>query len=177
VKSSALSKEDELVLLETARADAFSYQDLDRLQVGLAPKSGSAGVPARTARNRHQFAASRQPHLCPYCRQILRTKWSLKQHICIRHFRIKSAVCNYCEKSYGSEADLRRHVTQVHEEPERRVGCQLCGEEVRAAYLKRHMQYRHHKQQQQPANCQECGKLFSKRETMLKHVRVVHHRK
>jgi hypothetical protein len=62
----------------------------------------------------------------------------------------------------------------VHEEPERTARCVVCQEEVRAAYLRRHMQYRHTPQQQRPISCQSCGKLFNKRENMLKHVRTVH---
>ena len=177
MRSTELSEEDQLVLLETAKSDSFSYQDLDRLQVGRVPKSGSSGTQPRTPRTRHQFAASRQPHLCPYCRKILGTKWSLQQHISVRHFATRSATCHLCDKAYASQADLRRHVQEVHAEPERQKRCPVCQEEVRAAYLRRHMQYRHSAQEQQPASCEECGKVFSKRENMLKHVRTVHERR
>jgi hypothetical protein len=173
LRDEAISEDDQLVLLETANTDAFSYEDLGRLQVGRVPKTGGARL--RTARTRHQFAASRQPHLCPYCRQILRTKWSLKQHITVRHFGAKAAACNQCEKSYGSEADLRRHVQEVHAEPDRKSRCPECGEEVRASYLRRHIQYRH--AARAPASCPLCAKVLKSRENMLKHVRTVHERK
>ena len=35
----------------------------------------------RVPENRHRFVDSRQAHICPYCRLILKTRYTLQKHI------------------------------------------------------------------------------------------------
>ena len=125
-------------------------------------------------RTKYESCPSRQAHLCPYCRQILKSKYALSSHIAVIHLKHKPLSCQLCDKTFATNSDLVKHNKAQHDENRNDlVQCEDCGEQVRKPYLNRHRSYRHSKNTL-PKICDKCGKDFKSRETMLKHVRKFH---
>ena len=50
---------------------------------------------------------------CPNCHKYL-SKSGLKEHIDTVHIKSKRYNCQFCEKSYGGQTHLRRHLRTIH---------------------------------------------------------------
>ena len=159
-----LPEEDEELLRRCPEPDDLLSGDLTRYQIQSKSVTSS----------KYESCPSRQAHLCPYCRQVLRSKYSLASHINVVHRKHKTVLCQICDKSFATNSELGKHNRAVHDEDrEELVECEECGERVRRCYLNRHRSYRHSKNNK-PKICQKCGKDFKSRETMLTHVRKYH---
>ena len=166
-----LSQEDEGVLALAPKPEEISTKDLSRFQIGKRssdfPKGGK----------KWESCPSRQAHLCPYCRQVLKTRNALGRHISVVHLDVKNFQCDQCEKSYATKADVMKHVRAAHSELRNvLVECDICGEEFKECYLKRHKYYKH-KGNNLPKQCPYCSKDFKTREVMMKHIRKIHKKK
>lgn len=123
---------------------------------------------------RWEDCPSRQAHLCPYCRQVLKTRDALSRHISVVHLNVKQFPCEECGKKYATKADMTKHTRAAHGDLRNlMVRCEECGDEFKQCYLKRHQYYKH-KSNKLPKLCLHCGKEFKTREIMLKHVRKIH---
>ena len=160
--------EDQNLLAKLAKVEGVDYKDLSRLQISRTPTDKQT----RRPNNRHHFVDSRQAHICPYCRAILRTRYSLQKHISVRHFNDKPLQCGQCNKGFSCNADLKRHVLHTHQAQEM-VACPVCCKEYRSGYIARHKQYAHSKHNV-PSKCDLCMQIFKTRESMLKHRRSKH---
>ena len=163
-----LSQEDEGVLASAPKPEEISSRDLSRFQIGKRsldfPKGGK----------KWESCPSRQAHLCPYCRQVLKTRNALSRHISVVHLDVKNFQCDQCERSYATKADVMKHVRAVHSELRNvMVECEICGEEFKECYIKRHQYYKH-KGNNLPKKCPYCSKDFKTREVMMKHIRKIH---
>jgi len=162
-----LSPEDEDVLKQAPKVEAISSKDLLKFQIGKREDFENIS-------NKYQACPSRQAHLCPYCRQVLKTRNSLSRHISVVHLDEKKFSCDDCDKSFATKADLVKHKKAVHEEARNElVECDICNDKFKACYLKRHKYYKH-TPNNLPKHCNECGKEFKTREIMLKHVKKIH---
>ena len=160
-----LSAEDEELLSRCPEPENLSPGELGKYQIQS--KTGKM-------KTKYENCPSRQAHLCPYCRQILKSKYTLSCHIAVVHLRHKPLSCHLCDKSFATKSDLVKHNKAQHDHSkDELVQCEDCGEEVRRPYLNRHRSYRHSKNSL-PKTCDKCGKEFKSRETMLKHVRKIH---
>ena len=160
-----LSPEDEELLGRRPEPENLSQGQLGQYQI-----QRKAGKMAR----KYENCPSRQAHLCPYCRQILKSKYALSSHIAVIHLKHKPLSCQLCDKTFATNSDLVKHNKAQHDENRNDlVQCEDCGEQVRKPYLNRHRSYRHSKNTL-PKTCDKCGKDFKSRETMLKHVRKLH---
>jgi len=168
-----LSPEDEELLQRAPELEDITRQDLASYQIGRPPQLPRPHSPGL---KKKRFAAcpSRQAHLCPYCRKIVRTRNALSRHIAVLHLQERKFGCQFCDKQFATQADVTKHFKLVHDEAGNKlVECEECGEKVRASYLKRHRNYKHNTSPL-PRNCSVCQKEFKTREIMLKHVRKVH---
>ena len=166
-----LSQEDEGVLASAPKPEEISTRDLSRFQIGKRsldfPKGGK----------KWESCPSRQAHLCPYCRQVLKTRNALSRHISVVHLDVKNFQCDQCERSYATKADLMKHARAAHSELRNvMVECEVCGEEFKECYIKRHQYYKH-KGNNLPKKCPYCSKDFKTREVMMKHIRKIHKKK
>jgi len=166
-----LSQEDEGVLASAPNPEEISTRDLSRFQIGKRsldfPKGGK----------KWESCPSRQAHLCPYCRQVLKTRNALSRHISVVHLDVKNFQCDQCDRSYATKADVMKHVRATHcEQRNVMVECEICGEEFKECYLKRHQYYKH-KGNNLPKQCPYCSKDFKTREVMMKHIRKIHKKK
>ena len=163
-----LSQEDEGVLALAPKPEEISIRDLSRFQIGKRsldfPKGGK----------KWESCPSRQAHLCPYCRQVLKTRNALSRHISVVHLDVKNFQCDKCDKSYATKADVNKHIRATHSEGRNvMVECEICGEEFKECYIKRHQYYKH-KGNNLPKQCPFCSKDFKTREVMMKHIRKIH---
>lgn len=164
LRNVTLSEEDEELLRSCPGPDQLGLMELARYQIQ------SKAV----TKNKYEACPSRQAHLCPYCRQVLRTRNSLSSHIAVVHKKQKNVTCHLCGKGCATKAELTKHNLAVHDQTRGElVVCQDCGEHVRKCYLNRHRSYKHSKNNKTKI-CDKCGKDFKSRETMLKHVRKIH---
>ena len=162
-----LSPEDEDVLNKAPSLEHFSSKDLLKYQIGRNEDD-------ENNTNKYQACPSRQAHLCPYCRKVLKTRHSLNMHILVVHLEEKKFSCDTCHKFFATKADLVKHQTAAHElAGQEMVKCDICKESFKASYLKRHTYYKH-PSNSLPKHCSECGKEFKSREIMLKHVKKIH---
>ena len=167
-----LSQEDEGVLAAAPEPRALQAADLARFQIGRRVLGGAK--PAKKA----DSCPSRQAHLCPYCRQVLKTRDALSRHIAVVHLDQKNFECSHqCGRTYATQADMLKHVRAAHsEQGSAMVECEICGDQFKESYLKRHQYYKH-KGNNLPRNCSYCGKEFKTREIMMKHIRNIHRKK
>ena len=110
-------------------------------------------------------------HLCP-----AKFKWSatLKQHIDEIHEGNKHAKCQYCEKTFYSNSQLRRHERCHGLHQSKFVVCQLCGRKFLYNHnLKRHTEIMHGSKQE-TYHCSYCGRGYSTKTSMVSHVQLVH---
>jgi len=164
-----LSPEDEEVIKKAPNVEELCKKDLLKYQIGKKED-------VETSSNKYQSCPSRQAHLCPYCRKLLKTRNSLSRHISVIHLNEKKYLCDECKKCFATKADLCKHRKATHEEARNEiVECDICKETFKASYLKRHKYYKH-LSSDLPKHCVECGKEFKTREIMLKHVKKVHKR-
>ncbi|KAF2368752.1 Zinc finger C2H2-type [Trinorchestia longiramus] len=82
---------------------------------------------------------------CSICRNTLSTKESLRRHVLTKHIKQKVHQCEACDKSFVLSADLALHVKEQHG-PDG-VEVLLC----------------------------MCGRKFTKRNSLLSHIRHFHH--
>jgi len=159
-----LPAEDEELLRRCPSPDQLLSSDLTRYQIQRKAVTST----------KYESCPSRQAHLCPYCRQVLKSKYSLDSHIKVVHRKIKTVKCQICDKSFSNNSELGKHNRAVHDEDrDELVECGECGEQVKKCYLNRHRSYRHSKNNKTKI-CPKCGKDFKSRETMLAHVRKYH---
>jgi len=167
LRDAALTLGDEALLRLAPPPSDLSLSDLDKYRIEESSGRGKAV-------KKYKSYPSRQAHLCPYCRSVMKSKANLRNHIASVHTRQKTFLCELCEKTFLTSSDLTKHFRSVHDSgKDTLVECGECGERVRRAHLGRHKSYRH-SNNKLPRHCDKCGKLFKSRETMLKHKRVVH---
>ena len=164
-----LSAEDELVLAAAPKAQDIRTHDLQKFQIS---KKAEGSKKAR----KYEACPSRQAHLCPYCRQVLKTRNALSRHISVVHLAVRNFPCTECGKSYATKADTMKHIRAAHSEHRNTlVECDECGEKFKQCYLKRHQYYKH-KGNELSKKCLHCDKDFKTREIMMKHIRKIHKR-
>jgi len=160
-----LSPEDEAVLNNAPPVEELTSEDLPKYQIGKNDQNTS---------NKFDACPSRQAHLCPYCRKVLKTRHSLSMHISVVHLAEKKFSCEFCDKTFATKADLVRHCKTSHDSSGKElVECNICFKSFKSSYLKRHKYYKH-TSSNLSKHCDECGKEFKSREIMLKHAKKMH---
>jgi hypothetical protein len=92
----------------------------------------------------------------------------LHQRACLKE--PKNYSCKKCTLKWSSTESLRKHYAEAH----RTIGeiCKLCGLCLKENSVSNHMRSTHLKQKE--CSCDICGKVFSLRTTLRKHILLVH---
>lgn len=118
------------------------------------------------------------------CKGLLNDRFEIVQHIS-HHINIKSFSCDKCYKIYKNTNSLNYHRKMIHFGGRPPIKCPNC-ESVftRRFHLKRHLKNSCHiidnksstdSNQQQHA-CQKCGKSFTLRKNLFRHMKTIHYR-
>ena len=174
LRDRSLGPGEEQLLQSVPPPGLLSHTDLAKFRIG----ERRTGVHSRSGgdkkKDKYIECPSRQIHLCPYCRQILKSKDSLRRHIEVLHHNNKRFLCLICDKIFSTNADLKKHHKVNHENTgPNMVECEECHEQVKKTSLNRHRSYRHCKNNLSKI-CDCCGRDFKTREIMLKHKRIIH---
>ena len=109
---------------------------------------------------------------CNLCGKVFKST-TIENHIKRVHHGIKPSIpCSNegCVKTFGSKADMERHVLAVH--MKFKASCPECGKQMRMEFLTGHMKKAHHGIHS--IKCPECGKGFQNKKTLAAHVRARH---
>jgi KRAB domain-containing zinc finger protein len=92
----------------------------------------------------------------------------LHQRDCLKE--PKNYPCKKCSLQWSSTESIRKHYAEAH----RTIGeiCQLCGLCLKENSVSNHIKSTHLKQKE--CSCELCGKVFSLRSTLKKHILLVH---
>lgn len=107
------------------------------------------------------------PFTCSYCGKQYKVKGDLSNHVRLYHEE-KSLVCDICGKSCSNSNSLYTHKKRLHYTPNYK--CLLCKRSmVTQENLDRHMISQHSR-----FVCEECGKTFSTKVILHRHIQSVH---
>jgi len=112
-------------------------------------------------------------HLCPTCGYGAHSHFLLQQHTAAMHGKGSQAFpCEFCDRSYGTDRRLTRHVREVHAPQElkmqNQVICQFCGLNFSKTSLKEHLRIH---TGALPYSCRFCSRKFRKKWTVKTHER------
>ena len=105
---------------------------------------------------------------CPYCAKQVN---DLKAHIYGIH-EAEFNVCSKCDYRTRNKQSLSQHFKNMHTEAEMKT-CEFCGGSYKR--IDRHRQVTRCGQEGRArSNCDQCGKTFARKETLRKHIKIVH---
>ncbi len=90
--------------------------------------SGKKGVRSLTSapeNNKPPAAADEAKATCPQCGKTFRRHFNMRIHVDRVHNKVKPFPCNYCNKAFATNSDLKQHVG-VHGQGNR-FECEECG--------------------------------------------------
>lgn len=116
-------------------------------------------------------------HTCSICSKVFKTYDLVRKHVRNDHDVKPRHLCSLCGTAYSSAYTLRVHMEEVHKKP--KFECQICHVKLKnKANLKYHMKSVHDPTKLQgppaPFICKDCGKGYSKKDSLDDHVRVKH---
>lgn len=116
---------------------------------------------------------------CPLCNKKFKTERYVKMHVYNTHKKrygkalsaqTEPGVCDICGKWFRFKCNAVRH-REIHFE-EKRFDCNICQMKFRhSSSLKRHM-ISHQQKSENMYVCEQCGRSFKMRQTLLQHHRV-----
>jgi KRAB domain-containing zinc finger protein len=107
---------------------------------------------------------------CSGCKIKFETAVILELHQRTCLIEPKNYSCKKCSLQWSSTESIRKHYAEAH----RTIGeiCVLCGLCLKENSISNHMKSTHLKQKE--SSCELCGKVFSLRSTLKKHILLVH---
>ena len=87
--------------------------------------------------------------------------------------KIVKFECKFCHKILSFKDRLKRHELEVHTLNEKEEICDICFRKFKTTYdLKYHENFAHAKTTFRP-KCEPCGKYFSFKTSLVKHIAVI----
>ena len=111
---------------------------------------------------------SEEGNPCPHCAKQVN---DLKAHIYAIH-EAELMICSKCDYRTRNKQSLKQHFKNIHTEVEMKT-CQFCGGSFKR--IDRHLQINNCGQEERKrSKCEHCEKTFVRKETMKKHIKIVH---
>ncbi|CAG9763080.1 unnamed protein product [Ceutorhynchus assimilis] len=111
---------------------------------------------------------------CDMCDKFFPKKYSLERHKALAHIRKFDIFCQICQKGFYSVAELKRHLQFKHDESSVMYPCTEAGcasSFKRKQSLRYHVETKHSKVDDKPEMvCYKCGKVYTHRKTLQKHL-------
>lgn len=115
------------------------------------------------------------------CGELLNDRFEIVQHIS-QHTNINRYSCDKCPKIYKNASSLNRHRTKIHFGGRPPIKCCNCmAQFTRISHLNRHLKNNCRRKDvgtaidpSQQKVCQKCGKSFSLRKNLFRHMKIVH---
>ena len=122
-----------------------------------------AGMHAHKAMHKNVFK-----HMCSQCPKGFHYKQDYVDHMAM-HAGLKEHGCHKCGTYFTVKANMQRHLLYCGTTDKNFV-CSQCGCKFKVLrYLKDHVKQVHGEKEQ---GCHRCGKLFTNRHSLLKHLKV-----
>ena len=116
----------------------------------------------------HGRSEEGSPSPCPHCAKHVN---DLKTHIYAIH-EAELIICSKCDYRTRNKQSLKQHFKNIHTEVEMKT-CQFCGGSFKR--IDRHLQINNCGQEEKKrSKCEHCEKTFVRKETMKKHIKIVH---
>ncbi|XP_018787365.1 PREDICTED: zinc finger protein 91-like [Bactrocera latifrons] len=107
---------------------------------------------------------------CTKCQRTFSRHCHLRRHM-LTHVEEKAHACSYCPKRFARSDHLKKHIINLHHTKE--FKCDQCNSAfARSVDLAKHIETRHGNDPQAHKihNCEYCGKKFTSRTYLRKHV-------
>lgn len=119
-----------------------------------------------------------KPYSCPHCGMTFTASSTQKAHINTVHLGLREFKCTECDAEYTTKANLKIHIMSRHRNDKPHV-CTVCGHKFACKKNLQKHEYTHNpelrpKKSEQRFQCEECGKDYTTRPVLQKHVEVVH---
>ncbi|ODM89857.1 Zinc finger protein-likeA [Orchesella cincta] len=117
---------------------------------------------------------------CTICEAPFKNARSLTKHMRVVHKTERTFNCSKCGKTFKKTKELRKHWRSAHKGlPIEGLGllgdheCHLCKERFEASnLLADHLKW--HERKEQTYSCSECNKIFTRAETLRRHMQTKH---
>lgn len=108
---------------------------------------------------------------CPHCPRVCVSRAMLKRHISRMHSdRNRKYVCDYCHRTYLTKSDVRSHISWSHMDSRREHVCD-CGHAFRSPkLLKKHKDRQHANKKEY--TCNFCGEVFPFKKLLKAHLKT-----
>ena len=123
-------------------------------------------------RDREAKGQSTEVIQCPTCQWTLPHFMTMERHRLLAHDPIKK--CEFCEETFKTAKELKFHERKHNNQKyNRKVTCEDCGQVMMKNSIKHHRAVYHGDGAPPPRPprvfCDQCGKSFNKKSTMIKH--------
>lgn len=136
---------------------------------------------SRKSFRRHIHCGPSRKFQCNHCDKLFRAKCHLKRHLLLTHFRDNTVaqefVCELCARGFSKKAALENHQTYDHSAEPIKEPCSICGALVlmKNKGMKLHLKT-FHENEGKKWPCTECGEIFNREKSMVKHRTWKHRR-
>lgn len=111
-------------------------------------------------------------NVCEHCDKSFGENCNLQRHINTVHLKQQNFHCSYCDKSFGLKEYLQKHTNTVHLKL-KNFQCSYCDKLFGGkSNLNRHIKTKHLKQQNH--TCTYCHKSFGENTNLQRHIKTVH---
>lgn len=131
---------------------------------------------------RYHFDKSAAPVAvqCDVCKRTFKRKCNLTEHLRMVHQKLIRFRCEFCERGFYNRAQVRRHVRIMHmnvKSARNQAACPECGKTMLVSTLNKHRRVIHQGIKNDDRSfCDECGRQFTQRGSLLAHLRRAHGR-
>jgi len=151
--------------------DFKTYQKHRKIHINLVCEECGEQSPTRSQLKSHEqkvHGKGDKDKPCPHCAKQV---YNLKAHIKASH-EAELIICSKCDYRTRTKQSFKDHTENVHKEAVMKT-CQFCGGSYKR--VDKHIKISNCGQAERiRMNCDQCEKSFTRKETLKKHVKIVH---